>query len=186
MTTSRKIKAQKQEEAEMANETYSWASGMRSGKLKAEVAAKEFARIEGKYGHLSSAVVVEEAKDELSPLHSAFDWDDASAAAKYRHRQAGDLIRNIVVSRPDMEPTQLYVNVRSSGNPTEMGEYVPIRTLVHYPDKLEIAMNDARAALVQARTRLDALLALQPESPKVQRAVRSVARAEKDLIAATA
>jgi hypothetical protein len=48
-------------------------------------------------GTLRPGTVVEAARDPQSPLHSAFDWEDSSAAAKYRLWQARQLI-NVVVT----------------------------------------------------------------------------------------
>jgi hypothetical protein len=44
-------------------------------------------------GYLRPHDVVEEARDEDSPLHGQFDWDDASAGEKHRLWQARMLIR---------------------------------------------------------------------------------------------
>ncbi len=51
-------------------------------------------------GYLRPRDVVDEARDEDSPLHDQFDWDDSSAGEKYRQWQARTLIRIQV----DVEP----------------------------------------------------------------------------------
>lgn len=48
-------------------------------------------------GRLSPNVVVEEAASEDSPLHGYFEWDEQTAAHKYRITQARDLIRSVKV-----------------------------------------------------------------------------------------
>ena len=48
-------------------------------------------------GRLTSENVVADAKKKTSPLHSEFDWDDASAAHHWRIEQAGQLIRSFKV-----------------------------------------------------------------------------------------
>lgn len=50
-----------------------------------------------KRGELLPHVVVNEARDENSPLHPYFDWSDKSAAEKYRLQQAENLIRRFKV-----------------------------------------------------------------------------------------
>ena len=56
-------------------------------------------------GILRPETVVESARDEDSPLHDHFEWDDAEAAAAYRVRQARDMIR-ICVSYIDVSPDE--------------------------------------------------------------------------------
>lgn len=48
-------------------------------------------------GLLRPQAVVDEARDEKSPLHNAFEWDDGVAAEKYRLDQAQRLIRSFRV-----------------------------------------------------------------------------------------
>lgn len=47
--------------------------------------------------------VLEKAKDQSSELHKCFDWDDSSAAEKYRLTQARDVIRHLIVIQRDTE-----------------------------------------------------------------------------------
>lgn len=72
-------------------------------------------------GALTEDAVIEAARDPDNPLHPCFDWDDASAAAKYRRVQARSMIRRVqivvettdyriripaYVRDPDVEPNQ--------------------------------------------------------------------------------
>ncbi len=63
-------------------------------------ALKEIAKRDG--GKLRPQAVVDAAKDEDSPLHNAFCWDDAEAARLYRLDQARRLIRSfkVVIEEP--------------------------------------------------------------------------------------
>lgn len=56
-------------------------------------------------GLLKVEDIVEEARKEHSPLHRHFDWDDSSAAEKYREWQARALIqkcRIVIENRGDV------------------------------------------------------------------------------------
>src|SRR5690606_25615999 len=53
-------------------------------------------------GKIRPVDVVEAAKDESSPLHDCFTWDDGEAAHQYRLIEARNLLRVYVV-RPDAE-----------------------------------------------------------------------------------
>ena len=70
-----------------------------------EVEADELERIrEENDGLLTVSAIVEAAKDEDSPLHKHFDWDDTHAAEKYREWQARTLIQKCkitVENKPD-------------------------------------------------------------------------------------
>ena len=48
-------------------------------------------------GRLTKEIVLEDAEDPASPLHSLFEWDDTEAARKYRLSQANEIIRSIKV-----------------------------------------------------------------------------------------
>lgn len=52
-------------------------------------------------GKIRPVDVVEAAKDEGSPLHECFTWDDSEAGHQYRLLQARNLLRVYVV-RPDV------------------------------------------------------------------------------------
>lgn len=65
-------------------------------------------------GRLSTAAIIEDARDEGSPFHKYFEWDDPVAAEKWRAEQAGQLIRGIVtvVTRGDVSHSiRAFVNV---------------------------------------------------------------------------
>lgn len=42
---------------------------------------------------LTPAIVVDEARDAAHPLHSRFDWNDATAGEAWRRQQAHELIQ---------------------------------------------------------------------------------------------
>lgn len=49
------------------------------------------------HGELTTALVLDEARDENHPLHNRFEWDDAAAGEQWRHGQAAELIRSVKV-----------------------------------------------------------------------------------------
>ena len=48
-------------------------------------------------GDLQASAVVEDARDEASPLHPLFEWDDAKAAEQQRLDRAREVIRTVRV-----------------------------------------------------------------------------------------
>lgn len=84
--------------------------------IEAQVAGEELERIRvSRNGRLTQDDVVAEARAESSPLHPAFEWNDETAAHKYRLEQAGYMIRSIVVtvdkSETEQVPIRAFVNV---------------------------------------------------------------------------
>lgn len=62
--------------------------------------------------------VLAKAKDEDSELHKCFDWNDTSAAEKYRLFQAKQVINHLIVIKrdveePEKEPVQFRVMLKN-------------------------------------------------------------------------
>ena len=94
------------------HENVTWKSGYRgASKLSANDAYKAVEDIRiANGGELSAGDVVEAARDEGSPLHVVFEWDNDAAAGKYRKEQARGMIRSFCVQRgrEEDEPTRVY------------------------------------------------------------------------------
>jgi hypothetical protein len=62
---------------------------------------QELQQIYDRHGQLTARLVVDQARDPEHALHSQFEWDDETAAEKYRLDQARELIRKVrVVYKP--------------------------------------------------------------------------------------
>ena len=75
--------------------------------------AKELDRIrrQGK-GLVSAEAVVEYARDKNTALNSQFDWDDSTAAEKYRLQQARKIIARVeFVGVEDAPPVRAFVSL---------------------------------------------------------------------------
>lgn len=77
-------------------------------------------------GFLDPASVVDAAREEGSPLHSNFIWEDSIAAAHYRQQQASVLVCSITTTYPETQgkATRYYVHVQPS--PQEEAKYFPV------------------------------------------------------------
>jgi hypothetical protein len=103
-------------------------------------------------GKITPRMVVDAARDEDSPLHSYFEWDDAIAAEKYREMQARTLLRSV-----DLKVTKGTVKFDVSAyirdpesDPQEQG-YVQVSALKSQEDL-------ARDALIAEFKRASALI----------------------------
>lgn len=142
----------------MPGVNYAWRPGSRIS-IDANKAGRELERLRQEGGGgLTQDAVVERARSHNSALHKHFDWDDTSAAHKYRLEQAGDLIRSITVdiSRSNLteKPIRAFVNVTQKS-----GERSYQNTLVAMSDKelREQVIRAAWAELLAVRRKYDGL-----------------------------
>lgn len=71
-------------------------------------------------GRLTPRAIVEDARPDSSPLHAAFEWNDAEAAECWREEQARYLVRQLVVTMPERqtsEPVRAFVSVERGPGP---------------------------------------------------------------------
>ena len=59
---------------------------------------EQLQEIRSKHGKLTPVLVVDEARDESSPLHHHFDWDNDDAAESWRKEQARLLIKSVRIT----------------------------------------------------------------------------------------
>lgn len=80
----------------------------------AQVIGPVFLQLERDNDEVTKETVLSEARRRSSPLHRYFEWDDTTAAEKYRLEQASLILRSItvaVVSGGEIVQTRLMVNV---------------------------------------------------------------------------
>lgn len=97
-------------------------------------------------GLLTVAAIVEAAKDEDSPLHKHFDWDDTHAAEKYREWQARALIQKCKITvehRPDTV-VRAYVSVPSD---RKEGGYRAVQDVINDADLKESLLKEMRVRI---------------------------------------
>lgn len=76
-------------------------------------------------GELTPALVVDTARDPEHPLHSRFDWDDSTAAEKWRLEQASQLLRVVKLPADPSRPSDLRAFVAIKGKDSHRADYVP-------------------------------------------------------------
>ena len=75
---------------------YSWK--VETLPVKAQVAGEFIEKLEEKHGEVTPRVIVDASRKKNAPLHRCFEWDDTTAAEKYRETQAAALLRNLTVT----------------------------------------------------------------------------------------
>lgn len=132
---------------------YGWRPGSRIN-LDAEKVGQAIERLTKRHnGVLEPGHIVDAARDEASPMHAHFQWDDAAAAELYREDQARELVRSLTVdiSRSNLEkrPIRAFVNVEIG---SERG-YVQTATAMSSEDLRRQVLQKAFAELEAWRAR---------------------------------
>ena len=114
-------------------------------KVSAQKAGEFFEELEAANGYLSEKMVLEASRPEDALLHKCFDWDDSSAAEKYRLSQAHIMLANIVkvaVKDEQQTATRAFVNV----NPdvTKKGWYRSIQIALEDENDREVVLAAAK------------------------------------------
>ena len=85
-------------------------------------------------GQISPERIVEDAKNPKSVFHNYIDWNDRSAATKYRREQARKILQSVivVVETPDgQKQHRAFVNVFENGKSDATKTYVTIDRAVN-------------------------------------------------------
>ena len=115
---------------------YTWRPGSRH-KVPASVAAAECERLEAE-GRLTAETLVDENREEGTPLHEEFEWRDDVAAEEWRKQQARMIINALVVVSEEHEPVRAFVNLVQRSP-----EYTSVHTAVQRSDTRELLIRNA-------------------------------------------
>lgn len=88
---------------------FQWKQGSHI-KADAQQAGILCSRLEAE-GRLTAKALLDESRDEDSPLHGEFEWNDGIAAEKYRENQARHIINCLVTAHESTAPTRSFFNV---------------------------------------------------------------------------
>lgn len=92
--------------------TYRWKSDHFKRLGNAQLIGQQLAGLVEEYGdRLKPQHIVDAARDEKAPLHSAFTWDDTHAAELYRRAEARKVLQTIVVVETNTAPQPMFVSV---------------------------------------------------------------------------
>lgn len=100
-------------------------------------------RIEEKHGECTANLLLDEAREENSPIHTLFEWDDTTAAEKFRLRQATEIITAIAVVMDDDKkeaPTiRAFANVGAKNN----GSFISMHKALSSEESRRIVLTHA-------------------------------------------
>lgn len=107
----------------------------------------ELKKIAAKHGgKLYPRDVVDEAREESSPLHKSFEWNDCAAAEQWRIEQARRLIQiSVTVLDGTKEPIRAFVSLTTDRK--DGGGYFPVEAVLSNKKQTEQMLKDAAAEL---------------------------------------
>lgn len=126
-----------------------------AARVSDEDIAKEVLRIQEAEGVCTAEAFVDAARNEGSPLHALFDWDDAVEAEMWRRHKARTIIGRVKVTLNETR-TPAYVSVTLSQGGSQKRGYVPVEQAMSDEDLRSQVFRDARAGLQGWRNRLSA------------------------------
>lgn len=105
-------------------------------------------------GGLTPRRLLDASRDETSPLHNEFEWDDSIAAENYREQQASYIIRHLVIKREDETKPQVraFINITC-----EEKEYQSIEIVLKKPDLREQMLRNAKSEMLTFISKYKAL-----------------------------
>jgi len=134
----------------------------------------EFIRtLETSRGKLDPAQLIEAARDENSPLHSCFEWDDSAAAAQWRMEQARELIRRVRIEVTVEETTIRTVQyVRDVDAPADQAGYANIMR-IRKPQAVDVVAAEWSAVYAHAKRAHSITVAKADDLPNGSKAVHT-------------
>lgn len=139
---------------------YKWGGKFRGA--PAQAVGEELDRLrEANKGRLEARDVLEAARDESSPLHTCFEWDDSTAAEVYRLDQARRICREIhvVIQRHNRQEKQYaFVHVTDAEGP----RYASRDEVLSDKEVRQLALQEALDQLSALQRRYDFIAELKP------------------------
>lgn len=122
---------------------------------------KRLNQLQEQWSYLTPEIVVEDASDPGSPLHTLFDWDDSSAAHKYRLVQARTLIRRVRITH-NGETVQAYTRVEVQQAP----KYLPTEQVAQNVDLCAQELARIHRTIALCKQQEQALLVMAQKDPE--------------------
>lgn len=152
--------------AAFVSKKYSYATGYNS-KVSAQTVGESLEKITRSGGSVTAQSFLDFSRDENSPTHEMFEWDDSIAAEKYRLQQASNIICHLECTEEvyESEPIEIeleegtaepvdsmhfrsaYVNVAKRSAVGRKAEYVPIAVAMSKEDMRNQVLENALISL---------------------------------------
>lgn len=113
-------------------------------KVDAQIAGELCLRLQ-ETGGLTPKRLLDASRDESSPLHNEFEWDDSIAAENYREQQANYIIRHLVIKAEDgaRPPVRAFISIAN-----EERNYQSIEVVLRTPCLREQMLCNAKSEML--------------------------------------
>lgn len=128
---------------------YSWCYQMAT---PADIVGAELEKIEEEHGEVNPSLFLESSRDEKSPTHMMFEWNDRVASEKYRLYQSGNIIRNLRIEyvRDESESQEIELEIKNEETPTiaaymnttPKGQIIANRDTAHFVNSQRAMISD--------------------------------------------
>ena len=115
----------------------------------------------------TTAEVLELARNPKTELHKCFDWDDSSAAEKWRLKQARDVCRSFVVQIETSNTKE--TTYRLVQHDSELKVYRPITFTVRNEDRYAQLLEQAKQELASFKNRYKSITELETVIEEIDR-----------------
>ena len=153
---------------------YKW---KRNYPVDAQVAGEFLDSIAKRDGGILPEVVVSESRNEEAVLHKCFEWNDDTAAEKYREGQARSLIKNLItvnIVRDEEKLVPSFVSVKiAQHEDNDSRRYVSIETAMNNSAMRDYVLQDALRELNSFRKKYRELQELSNIFDEIERLIRS-------------
>lgn len=140
--------------------------------------AKAVQQIQERDGVCTPAAFVAEAKDDASPLHTLFSWDDKHEAQLWREHRARQIIGRVRVTINGSQ-TPAYVSVKvTTGGECKQG-YIPVEVAMSDNELRAQVFADAHGGLSGWRRRLTAFTSASEVCDLLDSAIEKLAQLPK-------
>lgn len=142
---------------------YQWKSGSRI-KADAQASGELMEKLSASEEGLTAQTLLDANRAENAPLHSEYEWNDTTAAEKYRLHQSGHFLRCIlaVEIQQEEQSEEPKESLRAFFVTTEPTKYEPIGVIVQQQSKYEKMLDTALKELISFKQKYQSLKELQP------------------------
>lgn len=129
----------------MAAFKYEYSGNSGFYKVSAQVVGEICEELEKSEKGLSPSSLLDASRDESSPLHNEFEWDDTVAAEKWRLEQARLMISHIrIVKTNDQEEREAQRERAFVSTPGRKSVYASLDTAMHRKELRNYLLDQAR------------------------------------------
>jgi len=159
-------------------------------KISAKAVGERLSELYQKNGFITRKIVLDDAKDNDSPIHLGFDWNDKVAAENWRLEQAGQLIRNLIITveKPDDKgetkkvEVRVFHNIRDDNNPYNKesnSRYIIVNDIMNDPHASDYLLQKAFSDMVAYREKYSNLNELKPHIHLIDKIIDDLKVKEK-------